>query len=160
MVLLFQQFQKFQKDAKVPDVMFNVFGGGSSSEYTWYSIGALLFVQLVGIVGSQAGMTIAGSAKNEYAARIGAVTGGFSKRFVTIAWAFCGLIAIALFGPNLSDPDQTWGLLTRALLPVGLIGRHRADRVVRGHVLPQRDQLARHAVPRQRGRSPDDQLPV
>ncbi len=108
--------------AKVPEVMFNVFGGGSSSEYTWYSIGALLFVQLVGIVGSQAGMTIAGSAKNEYAARIGAVTGGFSKRFVTIAWAFCGLIAIALFGPNLSDPDQTWGLLTRALLPVGLIG--------------------------------------
>ena len=67
-------------------------------------------------------MTIAGSAKNEYAARIGAVTGGFSKRFVTIAWCFCGLIAVALFGPNLSDPDQTWGLLTQALLPVGLIG--------------------------------------
>ncbi|MDB6169962.1 MAG: Na+/solute symporter [Verrucomicrobia bacterium] len=107
---------------KVPDVMFNVFGGGHASEYTWYSIGALLLVQLVGIVGSQAGMTIAGSAKNEYAARIGGVTGGFSKRFVTIAWCFCGLIAIALFGPNLSDPDQTWGLLTRALLPVGLIG--------------------------------------
>ena len=32
--------------AKVPDVMFNVFGGGNSSEYTWYSIGALLLVQL------------------------------------------------------------------------------------------------------------------
>ena len=108
--------------AKVPAVAFNVFGGGNASEYTWYSIAALLLVQLVGIVGSQAGMTIAGSAKNEYAARIGAVTGGFSKRFVTIAWCFCGLIAIALFGPNLSDPDQTWGLLTRALLPVGLIG--------------------------------------
>ena len=108
--------------AKVPEVMFNVFGGGNASEYTWYSIAALLLVQLVGIVGSQASMTIAGSAKNEYAARIGAVTGGFSKRFVTIAWCFCGLIAIALFGPNLSDSDQTWGLLTRALLPVGLIG--------------------------------------
>ncbi len=108
--------------ARVPEVMFNVFGGGNASEYTWYSIAALLLVQLVGIVGSQASMTIAGSAKSEYAARIGAVTGGFSKRFVTIAWCFCGLIAIALFGPNLSDPDQTWGLLTRALLPVGLIG--------------------------------------
>jgi Na+/proline symporter len=108
--------------AKVPAVMFNVFGGGHASEYTWYSIGALLLVQFVGIVGSQASMTIAGSAKNEYAARIGAVTGGFSKRFVTIAWCFCGLIAIALFGPSLSDPDQTWGLLTQALLPVGLIG--------------------------------------
>jgi Na+/proline symporter len=108
--------------AKVPEVAFNVFGGGNASEYTWYSIAALLLVQLVGIVGSQANMVIAGSAKNEHAARIGVVTGGFSKRFVTIAWCFCGLIAIALFGPNLSDPDQTWGLLTRALLPVGLIG--------------------------------------
>lgn len=108
--------------AKVPDVMFNLFGGDMASEYTWYSIGALLFVQLVGIVGSQANMTIAGSAKNEMAARLGAVTGGFSKRFVTIAWAYCGLIAIAVFGPNLSDPDQAWGLLTRTLLPVGLIG--------------------------------------
>ncbi len=107
---------------KVPDVMFNLFGGGGMSEYTWYSIGALLLVQFVGIVGSQGGMTIAGSAKNEMAARLGAVSGGFSKRFVTIAWAYCGLIAFALFGPSLSDPDQVWGLLTRSLLPVGLIG--------------------------------------
>ncbi|MBC7365625.1 MAG: sodium:solute symporter family protein [Undibacterium sp.] len=108
--------------AKVPEVMFNLFGGGGLSEYTWYSIGALLLVQLVGIVGSQANMTIAGSAKNELAARLGSVTGGFSKRFVTIAWCYCGLIAIAVFGPNLSDPDQVWGLLTRELLPVGLVG--------------------------------------
>ncbi len=107
---------------KVPEAMFNLFGGDIASEYTWFSIGALLFVQLVGIVGSQHNMTIAGSAKNEFAARLGPVTGGFSKRFVTIAWAYCGLIAIALFGPNLSDPDQAWGLMTRELLPVGLIG--------------------------------------
>jgi Na+/proline symporter len=107
---------------KVPEVMFNLFGGDSASEYTWYSIGALLLVQLIGIGGTQANMAISGSAKNEFAARLGSVTGGFSKRFVTIAWAFCGLIAIALFGPNLSDPDQAWGLMTRELLPVGLIG--------------------------------------
>jgi len=107
---------------KVPDVMFNLFGGDIASEYTWYSIAALLLVQLIGIAGSQHNMTISGSAKDEMAARLGAVTGGFSKRFVTIAWAYCGLIAIALFGPNLSDPDQAWGLMTRELLPVGLIG--------------------------------------
>jgi Na+/proline symporter len=107
---------------KVPKVMFNLFGGDTASEYTWYSIGALLLVQLIGIGGTQGNMAVAGSAKNELAARLGAVTGGFSKRFVTIAWAFCGLIAIALFGPNLSDPDQAWGLMTRELLPVGLIG--------------------------------------
>jgi SSS family solute:Na+ symporter len=107
---------------KVPAVMFNVFGGDVASEYTWYSIGALLLVQLIGIAGAQHHMAISGSAKDEMAARLGVVTGGFSKRFVTIAWAFCGLIAIALFGPNLSDPDQAWGLMTRELLPVGLIG--------------------------------------
>src|SRR5262249_49519038 len=81
--------------AKVPDVMFNVFGGDVASEYTWYSIGALLLVQLIGIAGSQHNMAISGSAKDEMAARLGAVTGGFSKRFVTIAWAFCGLMAVA-----------------------------------------------------------------
>lgn len=108
--------------AKVPDVMFNLFGGDIASEYTWYSIGALLLVQLIGIAGSQHNMAISGSAKDEMAARLGAVTGGFSKRFVTIAWAYCGLIAIALFGPSLSDPDQAWGLMTRELLPIGLIG--------------------------------------
>ncbi len=107
---------------KVPEVMFNLFGGGAMSEYTWYSIGALLLVQFLGISSSTANMTVAGSAKDEFAARIGAVTGGFSKRFVTIAWAYCGLIALALFGPGLSDPDQVWGLLTKTLLPVGLVG--------------------------------------
>ncbi len=107
---------------KVPDVMFNLFGGDIASEYTWYSISALLIVQLIGIAGAQHNMMIAGSAKDEMAARLGSVTGGFSKRFVTIAWAYCGLIAIALFGPGLSDPDQAWGLMTRELLPVGLIG--------------------------------------
>ena len=107
---------------KVPDVMFNLFGGDVASEYTWYSIAALLLVQLIGIGGAQHHMAIAGSASDEYAARLGVVTGGFSKRFITIAWAFCGLIAIAMFGSNLSDPDQAWGLMTRELLPVGLIG--------------------------------------
>jgi len=107
---------------KVPHMMFNLFGGDMASEYTWYSIGALLLVQLIGISGSQHNMAIAGSATDEMAARLGSVTGGFSKRFVTIAWAYCGLIALALFGPSLSDPDQAWGLMTRELLPVGLIG--------------------------------------
>ena len=107
---------------KLPEAMFNLFGGGAMSEYTWYSIGALLLVQFLGISSSTANMTVAGSAKDEFAARIGAVTGGFSKRFVTIAWAYCGLIALALFGPGLSDPDQVWGLLTKTLLPVGLVG--------------------------------------
>jgi SSS family solute:Na+ symporter len=67
-------------------------------------------------------MNISGSAKNELAARLGAVGGGYAKRLVTIAWCFCGLIAVAIFGRSVADPDETWGMLTRVLLPVGLIG--------------------------------------
>lgn len=108
--------------AKVPDAMFQIFGAGNASEYTWYSIIAFLIVSFIGIHAAHANMNIGGSAKNEFAARLGAVSGGFGKRFMTIGWCFCGLIAVALFGPNLSDADQTWGLLTRTLLPVGLVG--------------------------------------
>lgn len=107
---------------KVPAYMFQIFGEASTSEYTWYSISAFLLVSFIGITAAQGNMGISGSAKNELAARLGAVTGGFGKRFMTIGWCFCGLIAVGVFGPNLSDSDQTWGLLTRTLLPIGLIG--------------------------------------
>ncbi len=109
--------------ARVPNAMFQIFGSnGSAGQYTWYSITAFLLVSLIGTAGATNTMTIAGSAKSEMAARLGAITGGITKRFVTISWGICGLIAVALFGPNLSDPDQTWGRLTGVLLPVGLIG--------------------------------------
>ena len=109
--------------ARVPDWMFQIFGTNSSSgQYTWFSISAFLLVSLIGTAGATNTMTISGSAKSEMAARLGAITGGITKRFVTISWGVCGLIAVALFGPNLSDPDQTWGRLTGVLLPVGMIG--------------------------------------
>jgi len=107
---------------KVPAAMFYIFGDGQFSQYTWYSIGAMLLANFVGITAVQSNMNVSGSAKDELAARIGAVSGGFSKRFVTIAWGMTGLIALALWGANRSDPDQTWGRLTLLLLPVGLIG--------------------------------------
>lgn len=106
----------------VPDYMFQIFGSTATSEFTWYSIAAFLLLNYISCNGVQGNMNVAGSAKNEMAARLGAVGGGFAKRFVTIAWCYCGLMALALFGPSLSDPDQTWGLLTRSLLPVGFIG--------------------------------------
>jgi hypothetical protein len=56
------------------------------------------------------------------AARLGSIGGGFAKRFVTIGWGFCGLLAVAIYGPHLSDPDQVWGGLSRILLPVGILG--------------------------------------
>ena len=108
--------------AVVPDYMLQIFGSTATSEFTWYSIAAFLLLNFISANGNQGNMNVAGAAKDEMAARLGAVGGGFAKRFVTIAWGYCGLLALALFGPGLSDPDQTWGTLTRALLPVGLIG--------------------------------------
>ena len=45
------------------------------------------------------------------------------KRVMIVLWAFAGLIAIALFGPNgLADPDAAWGVMTNRLLGPGFIG--------------------------------------
>jgi len=106
---------------QIPEHMFEMFGGSTASDYTWYSICAFLFMSFVSINAAGGNMNIGGSARNELAARLGAVTGGFGKRFITISWGFVGLIAIVVC-PNLADPDQAWGAMTRTLLPVGLIG--------------------------------------
>jgi hypothetical protein len=107
---------------RVPEQMFRIFGDDSMGSYTWYSIAALLLVAFIGITAAPASMTIGGSAQNEMAARMGAVTGGFGKRFLTIAWGMTGLIALGLWGAGQTDADQIWGRLTLFLLPVGLIG--------------------------------------
>jgi hypothetical protein len=78
-------------------------------------------VQINGIF---ANMGVSGSAKNEFAARFGAVSGTFAKRIMFILWAFAGLIAVALYQgvDALSDPDLAWGTLSRQLLGPGLLG--------------------------------------
>ena len=106
----------------VPDYMFRLFGSQAVSEYTWYSFLAILFVSMVQIHAMSGNMAIAGSAKNELAARMGAVTGGFGKRFMIICWSLCGLIAVGLLGDKLSNPENAWGALTKELLGPGAIG--------------------------------------
>jgi solute:Na+ symporter, SSS family len=108
--------------ANVPDYMFRLFGSMAVSEYTWYSFLAILFVSMVQIHAMAGNMAIAGSAKNELAARMGAVTGGFGKRFMIICWSLCGLIAVGLLGESLSNPENAWGALTKELLGPGAIG--------------------------------------
>lgn len=107
--------------ARLPGHVFEIFGGAAGGDYTWYSICAFLFMSFVGINAAYGNMNIGGSARNELAARLGAVTGGFGKRFITISWGFVGLLALVLC-PNLPDPDQAWGTMTRSLLPTGMIG--------------------------------------
>lgn len=106
----------------VPEHMFRIFGSVQMSEYTWYSILAITLTSMIQIFGLLHNMTIGGSAKNEMAARMGAVTGGFTKRFMLIAWMFSGLIAYALYRDSISDPDNTWGFLSYQLLGPGMLG--------------------------------------
>lgn len=99
--------------------MLDLFAGpGGSPAF----IVAVLFISIVQNGGLSHNMGIAGSAKNEFAARMG-VTGNYLKRFMIILWAFAGLIGIALFGVGgLADPDIVWGAMSNRLLGPGLIG--------------------------------------
>lgn len=112
--------QPFQE--KIPDRFLDLFGSGGGSEFTWYSIAAIFLVSMVQIHGVSGNMAIAGSARDERSAALGVVSGGFVKRLMMIAWCFCGLLAFALFGGGISDPDTVWGALCRVLLGPGFFG--------------------------------------
>ena len=55
-------------------------------------------------------------------ARFGMIVGMFFKRVLMIFWALAGLLAVALFGGQLHDPDLIWGLMTRELLFPSAVG--------------------------------------
>ena len=108
--------------ARVPDYMFSLFGSVTTSEYAWYTILAMVVANLVSITASAPMMQTASSAKNEYAARFGTITGMFFKRFLMLFWALAGLLAVGLFAGQLHDPDLIWGYMTLRLLFPGAVG--------------------------------------
>ncbi|MBP7141426.1 MAG: hypothetical protein KBA71_05920 [Opitutaceae bacterium] len=112
-----------QLAVRVPQEMFNLLGGGARGIGGWEFAGIFLIsiVQIHGIIGN---MAVSGSAKDEFAARFGAVSGTYAKRIMIILWALCGLIAIALYqgGTTLSDPDSAWGSMALLLLKPGFLG--------------------------------------
>ena len=107
---------------KVPAHMFDLFGSPTMSDYAWYTILALILMGMAGIA-TPAGC---GVAIDEKTARIGLLGGAFSRRVVMIFWMFAALIALAVFPHGtpreLSDPDNTWGALSRQLLGPGFLG--------------------------------------
>ncbi len=109
---------------RLPQRMFDLFGDPGAGAYTWYAVLALLSVTIIQINANVVNMGLGGSARNEYAARFGAVAGTFGKRLMIVLWAFLGLIAAALCrGPDrLADPDLAWGVLSRQLLGPGFLG--------------------------------------
>lgn len=107
---------------RVPPEMFEFFGAGGVSQVTGLTVLAVFFVSWVQITGIMGNMTVGGSARNEFAARFGAVSGTYAKRLMVILWAFCGLVAYALYGGGLADADMVWGAMSRDLLGPGLLG--------------------------------------
>ena len=106
----------------VPAYKFQLVGTVALSDYTWYTIFAITFASLVQILGLMHNMASGGSARDENTARFGMIVGGFTKRFVLIGWAFCGLLAVGVFPTGLADPDNAWGALSTTLLGPGLMG--------------------------------------
>jgi len=102
--------------------MFELFGSAATSEYAWFTILAMVVVNLVSIVAAAPMMPTSGSARDEMTARVGMLGGMYFKRFIMLFWALAGLIAIALYGGALDDPDQIWGVMTQRLLFPGAIG--------------------------------------
>lgn len=110
---------------RLPDEMFALIGSdGAAQQVTGLAVLALLVVAVIQINGIVGNMGVAGSARDEYSARFGAVAGTYGKRLMFILWTFTGLIAAALFQGEraLSDPDLAWGLMSRELLGPGLLG--------------------------------------
>jgi SSS family solute:Na+ symporter len=109
---------------KVPREMFDLLGGGAASGIGGWELAGIFLISLVQIHGIIGNMSVSGSAKNEFSARFGAVSGTYAKRVMIILWAFCGLIAIALYqnAGKLSDPDSAWGTMALQLLKPGMLG--------------------------------------
>ncbi|MCA9101913.1 MAG: sodium:solute symporter family protein [Planctomycetales bacterium] len=111
---------------QVPESYFNVVGSTSTAEFPLHRIVAVVIINLVGIVVQPHFIaTGGGSAKTEYTARVGLVTGNFLKRFCTVGWVLTSLIVVALFADNLElikDPQRAWGVASRELLGPGLTG--------------------------------------
>ncbi len=104
---------------RIPEHFFSIFGAIELSDFTWYSIAAIVIMGTIWMTGTPNGC---GTARDEKSLRIGVLGGAFAKRLVMIAWMFCGLLAVALLPNTMSDPDHTWGALSYLLLGPGLLG--------------------------------------
>jgi len=112
---------------KVPEHMLQIVATNPAPgtlQVTVWTLLAILFVSIVQIHGIIGNMTVSGSARDEFAARFGAVAGTYAKRIMIILWAICGLVAIAMFSgaDALSDPDWAWGTMSLTLLRPGTLG--------------------------------------
>ncbi len=104
----------------LPEHMFSLV---APQEVTLFFIGMAVINGLVSVVILPHHMAIGGSGKTEMACRTGWTYGNFLKRFATMGWAFTGIFAAFLFpGLVMENRELAFGIASRELLPVGLVG--------------------------------------
>jgi len=91
------------------------------SDVTLFFIVMTVVNALVNIVTQPHTNENCGVARDERDAAVGFVFGPAIKRVCTIAWAFTGVAALALY-PDLAHHEDAFGAAARDLLPVGLVG--------------------------------------
>ena len=110
---------------QVPAHMFDLTAPGDLpppyEPVTLFYISMVVLNALVGIVAQPQSMEAGGAARTELDSRIGGCFGPMLKRLCTVAWAFVGIGAIALY-PGLEHPELAFGTAVRDLLPAGLVG--------------------------------------
>lgn len=116
----------FQTMHKVlPASFLELWGSPSLIEFSWFWIAGFSVMVIFATAVQANQMTACGSAKDDYTARYGFVSGMLLKRYSSVMWGIVALMTVVLYGGTISDPDYVWGHATRDLLGplnIGLVG--------------------------------------
>jgi solute:Na+ symporter, SSS family len=109
----------------LPASFMEIWGSPSLIEFSWFWIAgfSIMIILTTAVQANQ--MTACGSAKDDYTARYGFVSGMLLKRYSSVMWGIVALMTVVLYGGTISDPDYVWGHATRDLLGplnLGLVG--------------------------------------
>jgi SSS family solute:Na+ symporter len=109
----------------LPASFMEIWGSPNLIEFSWFWIVGFSVMIVITTAVQANQMTACGSAKNDYVARYGFVSGMLLKRYSSVMWGVVALMTVVLYGNSISDPDYVWGLATRDLLGplnMGLVG--------------------------------------
>lgn len=116
----------FQSMHKVlPASFMEIWGSPNLIEFSWFWIVGFSVMIVITTAVQANQMTACGSAKDDYTARYGFVSGMLLKRYTSVMWGLVALLTVVLYGNSISDPDYVWGYATRDLLGplnMGLVG--------------------------------------
>jgi Na+/proline symporter len=100
----------------LPRDFFRIYGSPTLPDFTWYYVMTISVVAGLTVVLQPNQLVTCAAAKDEFASRIGIVTGTFIKRVCTILWGLIGLFAALLYANTLQNSDLVWGHVTYDLL--------------------------------------------